>query len=427
MAITLNYTTIDGAESKDDWETVGDGADLADSNYTPKEGSQCIEWDIAPNKNGGVRNKNTVTPFSIIDNEVSLWFLNPVVDKDGKYVIKNSEDGLYLRLYSSNGNYADYYQPQHRRDDGEWKGGWLYLRASGKAGDENSNSGTWTDDDCTKINQVAVMVNSGDGDSSDKDSGNFGTDWSKFYDKIIVTGDNDGTPYTLADIYATDIDKGSGGGVWGVVENAVGFYSLFAGLELGDGNSGSFKIENEYLYFSQLNNTNKFHLTVKDSFNLTLGVVDNGTEDYAKNGANITATGLPNFIIEDNAIVNIYDSKIQGFENIFIGNGNSVNVDILKSDLYNNNNIELSASGISIKNSRLYFSDDAKGDIGTLTNADSLENIEIFNSNNGLQFNRDFIVTKYKAFNNTYDILIQDDKSVELLDSEIDTTKIKRV
>jgi hypothetical protein len=252
MPISLNYTTVESADSKDNWSTIGDAANIADSSYPPKEGSQCIEWEIKNASEGGVKNKNTVTGFDISVNEVGIWFLNPVVDENGNQVIDpNTDAGLYIRLYSGS-NWADFYQTQHRKADGTWKGGWLYCRASGAAGDEDRNSGTWGSAQVASVDTVAIMVKSGSGDNTQKNSAKFGTDWSKYYDKIIVTGDNSGVPYTLADIFEASEDKDTGGGVWGCVANAENYYAMSAGLEFGDGSSGSFVMENEYLWFDQL-------------------------------------------------------------------------------------------------------------------------------------------------------------------------------
>ena len=103
MSISLNYTTIDSADDKANWETVDNGSSIADSSYPPKEGSQCIEWEMSPNSSGGVRNANNATAYDCTVRETGVWFLNPVADNDGKLVIANQEDGIYLRLYSSSG------------------------------------------------------------------------------------------------------------------------------------------------------------------------------------------------------------------------------------------------------------------------------------------------------------------------------------
>ena len=423
MGISLNYTTIDPAETKNNWETVGNGSNIADSNYPPKQGNQCIEFEIGPNREGGVRNKNATTPFSIKTYEVGFWILNPKKDKNSDDVVANQEDGIFLRLYSSNGNYADYFQPQHRLKDGTWKGGWLYLRASGGPGDEDRNSGTWTDNDCENINKVAVIINSGNGDTTDKDSGKFGVDWAKYYDKIIITGDNSNNPWTLEDIYNTDKDKDSGGGVWGVVEKSVDFYRFFCGLQFGDGNSGKFKSENEYIYLDQLNETQKFHILLKENFELTLGEKEIKEEIYVKKGINITANGYPDFNVEDNTALNIFDTKIQGFNQIYFGNGNSTSIEIIKSDFYNNKYIIFNGSGIIIEKTRIYSDKDKSFDGGEINNLQKMKNVNVFNLNNGLIFNNNFLIEKYKCENNIYDIIVKDGKEVTLLNSYFSSMK----
>ena len=423
MGISLNFVTVDDAEDKGTWETVGDASAINDSNYPPKQGNQCIDFEIDPNSEGGVRNKDAISPFDITQYEVGVWFLNPVADANGDLVLANQEDGLYLRLYSGS-NYADYFQPQHRKADGNWKGGWLYLRASGAPGEEDRNSGTWDWNEVQNVDRVAVMVNSGDGDTTDKDSGNFGVDWVKYYDKIIVTDDNNGEPYRLADIVAIDNDKTEGQGTWGVVERNVDFYTFFCGLELGDGNNGKFKIENEYLYFDSSSQAQKQHMVVKDKFELMIGVKDEGTKTYSKAGANITGTNNSDLIIESGATVGLYDSKVQGFERIDLGDAN---IEIVKSDLYNNGTVLIDGSNINIKDSRMYYSLDKSGTIGKVNNMNDIENIEVFNSVDGLEFDMDCTVSGYIAENNDYDIVVKNGRMVELVSSKIDGNKIKRV
>jgi hypothetical protein len=121
-AINFDYITISGCESKDDWTTVDNGSGLEDSSYPPKQGSQCIGWEVAANNSGGIKLANTITPFSLEEYEVGLWFLNPVSDNNGSQDIKDADSALRLRVYSGN-NYADFYQRQYHKADGSWKGG----------------------------------------------------------------------------------------------------------------------------------------------------------------------------------------------------------------------------------------------------------------------------------------------------------------
>ena len=425
MGITLNYTTVEAAESKDNWSTVEDGADLADSSYPPKEGSQCIEWDIAPNKTGGVRNKNAVSGFSITTYEAGAWILNPVVDNDGIDIIANAADGIFLRLYS-NSYYADFYQPQHRNLDGTWKGGWLYLKASGGPGAEDRNGGTWGTAQTSNITHIAVMVHSGSGDSTDKNSGKIGTDWSKYYNKITATGGTSSTPLTLKDVLDTDKDKDSGGGVWGIVSNASDFYNLSAGLQIGDGSTTTyFDIKNEYLLLNQTSQDKKSHFYIKNGANVHIGNKDSGTKDYANSGSNITSNGKSDFTIDSGANVGLYDSKIQGFNNITLNSS----VDIIKCDFYDNTHVYFNNTGLSLKNSRMYFDDSNRGNVGTVqANPSTVDNIKIFQTNDGLNIqSNSLLINKYNASYNTYDICVADGNSITLLNSSFDENKLKRV
>jgi len=425
MGITLNYVTVDPAENKDDWEVIGDAEGLEDSNYPPKQGSQCVGWELQPNKVGGIRNVNPTEGFDIRTQQVGLWFLNPVVDVNKNLVIKADEDGLVLRLYSGD-DWAEYYQPRHRKANGEWKGGWLHLTGSGAPGDEDVNSGTWGTEQVSAVDRVAVMVKSGDGDTTDKDSGNFGTDWSKYYDKVIITGDNDGNPWTLQDVYTTDVEKSEGDGVWGVIRKTVDFYEFDCGITFGDGTDGTFAMDNEYVLLEQLNLTQKYPITVTESFTLKMGIEDVGAKTYAKNGVNITSVGEADFTVENGATVSILDSKIQGFALVQLGQGEATPIKVIGSDLYNNGKVVVDSPDVSLVDNRVYFSSGVLGTAGDIDTAPvELRDTQVFNASTGFNVKVDMSIVGYNATNNTYDLAVKEGVQVTLNNSFMDATKIK--
>jgi hypothetical protein len=421
MPITLNYTTVESADDAGNWSTVGDGAGIADSSYPSKEGSQCIEWEMKNSSEGGVVNKNAVTPFDISVNEVSIWFLNPVVDEDGAEVIDNTTNaGLYIRLYSGS-NWADYYQTQHRKVNGSWRGGWLYCRASGTVGDEDRNSGTWGTAQVTSVDKVAIMVKSGGGDNTQKNSAKFGTDWSKYYDKIIISGDNSGVPYTLQDIFSISEDKSQGGGVWGCVDRAETYYSVSAGIDFGDGASGSFVMENEYLFFNQFSTAQKQHINIKNNFNFRAGVYSNG---YSNSGCDIVNPNRADFIIDAGANVEIYATEVQGYDDLTMNGDCSV----IGCDLFNNLNLYLNNSNIIFENNRVYYDSASKAKAGVVNLTPSVfNNISVFQTTDGLQFNQNATLVEYNASGNDYDLVVKDGVTVNVKDGIIDNTKLKRV
>ncbi len=425
MAITLNYTTIEDAESKDNWEVVGDSEAIDDSSYPPKQGDQCIQFELGPNKEGGVRNETAVSGYDCRVYETSVWFLNPVVDVDKKKVIDDTTDGLYIRLYSGS-DYADFYQTQHRRTNGEWAGGWLYLKCSGEPGDEDANSGTWGADQCASIDKVAVMVNSGEGDTTDKDSAKFGVDWSKYYDNIVVTGDNDGVAWTLQDVFVTSEDKDAGGGVWGCVSNVSDFYGISTGLIFGDGDTGSFSLDNEYLLLDQYSDVQKLHIVVKSTFTLQVGVLSNG---YTKNGCDITTLGKGNFTLENGGVLNVYASKLQGFKNVLLGDGNNDSTVVcLDSDLFNNDYIHYADDNTTFTGNRVYFSEGNEASAGKLDcDPEQFRDLQVFQSSEGIHFTRDYTMFEYDSGDNTYDVLVDDGKAVSMVNSVFDSAKMKRV
>ncbi len=432
MGIELEIYTIDNAEAAGDWEVIDSGDGIADSDYPPKQGSQCIEWEMSPNSEGGVRNSGTVS-YDCRIYETGIWFLNPVADNDGNILLdSDSERGVYLRLYSGS-DWADYYQPQHRKSNGDWKGGWLYIRGSGNPGEEDRNSGTWGTSQCSNIDKAAVMVKGGDGDSTDKNSAKFGTDWSKYYNKIIITGvneDDGDRPWTLKDIFEISEDKQQGDGVWGIVNNSVDFYEINAGIQFGDGSgTGSFTMKNEYLLLDSFSDAQKQNIEITDNFTVEVGIKDDtGEKTYTKDGVNITSSNFSNLEVTNQGIFHCYDTKIQGFNSLLFGEGGSNSIDIIQSDLYNNNTLSLNSSGLNILSSRLYFNKDNKKDIGSVDiKPNNIYDIKVFQVLGALELNQNMDIEKYSASDTQYDIILKEGIEVDLINSDIDPQKIKRI
>lgn len=441
MAITLNYTTISDCESTSGWSTVGSAGNLADSDYPSKEGSQCIEFDCGSGATDSGIKSPSVTGFDIRNNEVSLWFLNPKVNDSGDELISASDSALKLRLYSSDGNWADFYQKHHRGSDGNYNGGWLYLRASGGPGSEDANSGTWGPTQVSSVVAVAVLLST-QGDNTGKNAAEYGVDWAKYYDKIIITGYKTGTtPYTLHDVYVEDSDKASGGGVWGVVSEFENFYSITCGLECGDGsNAGGLKLTNEYLFFNRASSDyvgpSGYLLNVKSNFTLTLGDKDTGSDGtYAKNGSQVVVTGDPLFtattadrgdILVAGSLL-CYSSLISGFGTVNIGNGGSATSELIQSDFYDNTEVDLNSSSLTLLNCKFHFPGTAKASIGKVYNVSSVNGMWVYQVTDGFEFRLDKDIFNYIAKDTTYDMVILEGKTVSFIDGDFSATKIKRV
>jgi hypothetical protein len=438
MSITLNYTTIDSADSKGTWSTVGDGEGLADSDYPPKEGSQCVQFEVKAGKNHAGIKSQTVSGFDIRTYEAGLWFLNPQVNNAGDTLISNTNSGVILRLYSGS-NWADYYQVQHRDENGNWNGGWMYLRASGAPGSEDANSGTWGTSQVSSVDSVAVLVAS-NGDNTGKNDAAYGVDWAKYYNKIIVTGYKTGsTPWTLDDIIDTDADKDSGGGVWGISEQYDTFFKIYAGIEFGDGsNNGKLVSKNQTLYLYQSSSAQDYDILVKNHFILEFGTKDTGSDSvYAKEGVRIEVTDTPafqlsspvkpspDFKVESGGIFNAYATIISGFNDVDFGSGGSSSMEFIKCDFYKNNLLKFNSTNLGLYKSKIHSVLNNENDAGNVSvNISAVEDIDVFLVDNGLKFSTDYTVYRYKASDTTKDLIVSDTHTVNLIDCEINPSKL---
>jgi hypothetical protein len=97
-------------------------------------------------------------------------------------------------------------------------------------------------------------------------------------------------------------------------------------------------------------------------------------------------------------------------------------------DIFNNHNLYLNNSSIDFKKNRIYFESTSKDDAGivNITPA-SFDDIFVFQTNDGLQFNQNITITNFRASGNDYDLVVKDGVVVNVKDGEIDNTKLKRV
>ena len=461
MPVSLNQTIIQNCDT--DWTTnwqndtnnpqsatgIGNG-NTGQNAVPPKEGAASVEFH---SENAvatlGIRMASTVTSFSVRSNEVGVWFLNPKVGESGAgnpELLAETDSAVRLRLYSG-ANYADYYQTQWRLGDGKWQGGWLYLRASGAAGSEDANSGTWTNTQADAVDRVGVTIET-QADNNDKNALEYQVDYVKYYDKIIVTGLNASNPWTLADIYAEDLaDSGPDPEEWGVVNNLENFFKFYAGLEIGDGTTVTeFEAANEFIYLDHSSSAHKYNVTIKNNATVTLGVKNaQPQETYAQDGVQIVATEdgqfqltspvkcAPSFTVEAGGVLRIYAGLLQGFGTVNLGSGGSGVIEKLFSDFYDNDIIEFRTTGMTIDACRYHVDSADKQDLGIFYSVPtSLNRITVFNCLDGLVFRisyngANFVQTYRSLGGTTYDVGILEGATLDLVDSEFDPDKIVRV
>ena len=462
MPVSLNQTIIQDCDDQGstlDWQNdtnnpqsaAGLGAgETGQNGVPPKQGTGSVEFHSTNAiSTCGIRMINTVTGFSVRSNEVSCWFLNPKVGESGAgnpELLANSDSAIRLRLYSG-ANYADYYQTQHRLADGNWQGGWLYLRASGAAGSEDANSGTWSNTQADAVDRIGVTIET-QATNDDKNALEYQVDYAKYYDKIIVTGLNATNPWTLADIYAEDLaNNGANPEEWGVVNNLENFFKFYAGLEIGDGVAVTeFEAANEFMYFDHSSAAHKYDLTIRNNATVTLGVKNvQPQETYAQDGVQVVATEngqfqlitpskcAPPFTVESGGVLRMYAGLLQGFGTVNFGSGGTGEIEKLFSDFYDNDIVEFRTTGLTIDACRYHTDSADKQDLGIFYSVPtSLRRLTIFNCLDGLVFRIDFngasFVQTYRSLGgSTYDVGILEAREIDLVDSEFDPDKILRV
>jgi hypothetical protein len=317
----------------------------------------------------------------------------------------------------------------------------LYLRASGGPGAEDANSGTWGTSQVSSVTAVAVLLST-QGDNTGKNAAEYGVDWCKYYDKIVVTGYKTGTtPYSLDDIYTEDTTKSSGGGVWGVVNKFENYFNFYCGLEFGDGtNNGALTTTNEYIYLNQSSSAQDYDVTVKNHFTLTLGAKVIGSDDtYAKDGTPLVVSNDPLFklsspvkpspdlVIQSGGVFKCYASLITGFGTVNLGSGGSSTIEFIKCSLYNNTTLELRSTGLSFTNVRIHFPGTSKAAIGKIYNIPSLLRLKVFQITDGFEVRVNTLIEEYYVSDSTYDLVVLEGKTVRLLDSNFSSSKLKRV
>lgn len=470
MGITFNRTIIQDCDDQGttlDWQDDTNNASTAggigagetgQNGVPPKQGTGTVEFHSTSTtgQTVGIRMINTVTSFDVRDVEVGCWFLNPKVGETAAgnpELITEADDAVRLRLYSG-ANYADYNQNElWRLGDGKWQGGWIYLRASGEAGSESSNSGTWTNTQAAAVDRVGVTIRT-QADNNDKNALEYQIDCVQTYDKIIVTGYADEptntVPWTLSDIFDADqADSGGNPDEWGVVNNLENFFKFSCGLEFGDGTTTTeFEAANEFIYLDHSSAAHTYDVTIKANATVTLGVKNtkvSPANTYAQDGVQVVATEngqfqlvspskcSPAFTVESGGVLKIYAGLLQGFGTVNLGSNGTGEIEKLFSDFYDSDIIEFRTTDMTVDECRYHTDSSDKQDVGIFYSVpSSLSNLKVFNCVDGLVFRINYngsnFVQTYRALGGTtYDVGILEGRTLDLVDSTFDPDKIVRV
>ncbi len=442
MGITLNRTELSTCEATTGWADDGSGnvSALATTTTASRQGTNRLEWGVATASVGVLKfTFQGGTTIDVTQNEIGCWFLLPKGNAAGETpVLANSGgDALRIRLYEGT-NTADWYIG----DDSTLPGGWQYIRVSGN----NPDNVPGTTPDYTSIDGFGIYTNNTNENNNAKGDAYYGVDYLVAYDKIEVTGYNTAIaadePWSMDSIYdlcvTTKDDannlKTPDDCIWGQFQQEDIFYRIFGSMYFGDGTAGEFKTTNRYLYFKPVSDDVTYDVNVSASFPVTFGDKDEGDDEtYALNGCQIinevvgSARGSIN--IDPTAEFNLYACRIEGWDTINLGTNQGTGpIELIKSDFFNNNSIELRSTGLSAQDVRMHFSDGAQAEIGTVYDTpNSMNKIQIFLVTDGLTFKIATTVDEYFAGDTTYDLVVLDGITVDLLNSTFSENKIKRV
>ena len=417
MAVTLNETEFSRAESTTGWtpfeNAAGTSTGQGGSNGIPaKEGSGSVEFHLTGAGQSGGLQSPAIPAFNMVDREVGLWFLNPGEEDGGAQLLRNATDSLFLRVWHSGGQ-TDFDQSYLRLPDGNWNNGWLYLRATGNL---------------IGVTNIAPRVFNCNAPNNAKQDLEYQIDYAKSYDKIIVTGVE-----TLDSIYQASLTND-----WGLVEKNDNRFSFNCGIEFASG--CTFVAENQDIFLNHYSDQFKQNIIVKAGANVRFGRRSQPSVfAYAQDGCQIkspetpligSGKAAPDFLVEDGANFSCYDTLIQGFGNVLFGQNNTspAVIDIIKVNLYDNNNVEFRSTALDADDLRINQDSADIGNIGAVFFApNSFRNIQAFNCVNALQFEVSCLVEGYTAQNTVNDAVIRDGADVEFRNSDLDFSKLLRV
>jgi hypothetical protein len=408
---SYNYTTIHTCDSDSGWS---DNASRTIGDYQAKQGSHCMEiygssgwryWFTEPSE------------FSVMQQDVMLWFLY-VKGKASKYIY-DVNDACTIRLWDVYRNYyADYHMGGHTTLQASWQN----LLVSGDQ--PNYKNGAI---DFNRINKIELRLNMQSGNGGTGES-SFAIDWVKRGNTIIVCNGTLVSPMNFDGMYTWDVLSAIG-----LVYKEDTFVKLWAGLQIGDGSTPTvFSAENMFVYNDQYSDAVHHNIVVKNNATLILGKKLTGAEGdvYAINGCSlVTKEGrTADITVEPGGTLLVYGTKVFRFRNVQFGtsSGQASQIEINRCDFDTNYTVDFRTNNLSIKDTQLHHP--TSNSIGVVYNEPAtLENIQVHNASRGLTIRDSMALRNYWAKDNTYDIAIQDGKSVDLVNSIFNPGKILQV
>jgi hypothetical protein len=439
MPITFNFTTINSLDATTDTATFGSASNyqVNDSPVEPLQGTNLVEFRTGT-AFGGIESNVAISPtWDCRDTELYVWLFNPKSDVDGNNLIGLTNDSLRLRI-KSGANFADFNQGHLRLSDGTYPGGFILLRASGGPGSESSNSGTWTATQCAACDGWGIYIDADE--ALGKNDLEYNADFVRRVDKVVVSGTNSGSPYTLEDIFNESENQ-----ALGCVQKVGNFYRFFCGIEFGNGtDSGEFSSTNEYILLDHSSADHTYDIAVKNKFTVNLGTKNVGTDDtYSQDGTIFTVNDTvlfdsastrprPNFTVDSAATFNAYASVISGFNTVNLGSNTAgagnANIELIGADLYDNIDVQFRSNNLVVDNIRVHQLSTDKGDLGAVFSApSSMKRVQVFNSVNALEYRKSFSLEELNASDNTFDVIVLDNETMTLVNSSFSDGKLKRV
>ncbi len=433
MAITLDATTLADCEdatanlATNGWTAFG-GESITDDlrlerseTYPEREGSYCLEWGCAADANWHGPITPSFTSFDVTTREFGVWFLIPKASNDESQILASQSDALRVRLYDASSNWAEW----DIGGNDDFKGGWNFIRVSGNSPDRNST----TAPTYTAITQAAVLCKNAGANNDKQSNGDayYGVDWFHSFTKITVTGGTAIAPNDLDDIMTAVNTKP----FWGQVEKTDIFYNFKCALEIGDGTSTYFAEENKFFLFDPFDQDVPYEIRVKNNADCRFGLKNTGTDGtYAQNGCQLihNLAGNADIVVESGGILKNYAGRIEGWDTINLGSGGSGLVEMIKVDFYDNVTLELRSTGLDFQDVRMHFPDGSEAAIGTVYNApDNMVLIKVFQVTDGLAFRVATTVEEYNAGDTTYDLAVLEGVTVDLVNSNFSSSKLKRL
>lgn len=428
---------ISGCESTSDGGTWAGGGYAVEANGDGNQhGTNCLQWGCATGVT--ILEFTPTTAFDLLNNELGFWFLLPKSNADNASpVLSTAANSLRVRVFT-NTAYADFYIG----DDNSLPGGWQWIRIGGNNYD-GTMSGTVNFSNITKI---GIYTNNANVNNDSKGDAYYKVDMVCVYRKILVKGYNTAvganepwTPETIYDLCRIQKNNASSlktpnDGYWGMITKNDIYYEYFPGMEYGDGTAaGAFLCANAYMYFNPFSEDIPTHQVMKNNFKTDFGRKnDTGVYTYAQDGGQLVCrpgmTTRPDITVESGAEFNAYASFIRGWDTVNLGAGGSGSIEFIKTDLRDNNTLELRSTGLDFSDVRMHFPQGSAAAIGTVYSVPSnLDGLRVFQVTDGLAFRVSATVKNSRIEDATYHWVVLEGETLTAQNCTFDASKLKRL